>query len=86
VEVDCRHIFQPGQLAVAMGRVKSEEGLRVVNFSPNAVLQQPTALGEFLEKKIKGHLYVITMNPLALMHYYLVWTNIRRRGTYKLFM
>ena len=40
VEVDCRQIFQPGQLAVAMGRVRSPDGLRVVNFQKEAVIPQ----------------------------------------------
>ena len=32
VEVDCTNIFKPGQLAVAVGRCKSIEGLRVINY------------------------------------------------------
>jgi hypothetical protein len=32
VEVDCTSIFQPGQRAVAMGRVKEGHGLHVANF------------------------------------------------------
>ena len=49
--MDCRGIFQPGQLAVAIGRVRNENGLRVVNFSKNAVIPQPAILMEFLDSE-----------------------------------
>ncbi|XP_052266085.1 uncharacterized protein LOC127868386 [Dreissena polymorpha] len=39
VEIDCRSIFQPGQLGVAISRVRSVEGLRVVNFHPRYLLK-----------------------------------------------
>ena len=41
VEIDCRSIFQPGQLGVAISKVRSVEGLRVVNFHPR-YLHKPT--------------------------------------------
>ena len=44
-------MFQPGQLAVAIGRVKSENGLRVVNFSKDAVIPQPAIVVEFLDSE-----------------------------------
>ena len=37
VEVDCSHITQPGQLGVAIGRVNSLSGLRVVNYTSKSV-------------------------------------------------
>ncbi|XP_052237195.1 uncharacterized protein LOC127848655 [Dreissena polymorpha] len=39
VEIDCCSIFQPGQLGVAISRVRSVEGLRVVNFHPRYLLK-----------------------------------------------
>lgn len=48
--MDCQSIFQAGQLAVAMGRVKEESGLRVVNFNRQAVIPQPKVVLDFLEK------------------------------------
>ena len=51
VQIDCRQFFQPGQLAVAVGRVTSEEGLRIVNFSPEAVIKQPIDVINFLSKE-----------------------------------
>ncbi|XP_060597768.1 uncharacterized protein LOC132751598 [Ruditapes philippinarum] len=51
VEVDCRQIFQPGQLAVAMSRVKSPDHLRVVNFSKSAVISQPTTVLDLFHKQ-----------------------------------
>ncbi|XP_053385248.1 uncharacterized protein LOC123552526 [Mercenaria mercenaria] len=41
VHVDCREIFQPGQLGVAIGRVRSGKGLQVLNFSPKVCFPQP---------------------------------------------
>ena len=51
VEVDCRHIFQPGQLGVAIGRARCVEGLRIVIFSLEAVIPQPQCVTEFLSKE-----------------------------------
>ncbi|WAR10132.1 PIF1-like protein [Mya arenaria] len=50
-EVDCRQMFQSGQLAVAMGRVKSPDGLRVVNFTQDAVIPQPSLVLDFLNSQ-----------------------------------
>ena len=41
VEVDCSHVFRAGQIAVAIGRVKSKSGLRIVNFRKQLCFQQP---------------------------------------------
>ena len=41
VEVDCKGIFKAGQLSVALGRCRSVNGLRVVNFSPHVCIPQP---------------------------------------------
>ena len=51
VIVDCREIFQPGQLAVAVGRCRSLAGLKIINFSEDAVIPQPTMVTDFLKKE-----------------------------------
>ncbi|XP_053388812.1 uncharacterized protein LOC128551890 [Mercenaria mercenaria] len=48
VEVDCRDIFKPGQLGVAIGRARSLDGLRVINFNKNACIKQPEKIQRFL--------------------------------------
>ncbi|WAR29169.1 PIF1-like protein [Mya arenaria] len=50
-EVDCRQMFQSGQIAVAMGRVKSPDGLLVVNFTKDAVIPQPSLVLDFLNSQ-----------------------------------
>ena len=57
VEVDCQQIFKPGQLGVAMSRVRDKEGLRVINFTPKVCLPQPD--------DIKGYLMTPTALPVA---------------------
>ena len=47
VEIDCRDIFRPGQLGVAMSRVRSVEGLRVINFHPKVCLPHSQDLHVF---------------------------------------
>lgn len=48
VEIDCRGIFQAGQLAVAMSRVRTVEGLRVINYHPRYVIPPPQAVKDFM--------------------------------------
>ncbi|XP_053402931.1 ATP-dependent DNA helicase PIF1-like [Mercenaria mercenaria] len=51
LEVDCRNIFKPGQLGVALGRARSSKGLRVINFKPQlCVIQQPEVVRNFLSR------------------------------------
>ncbi|WAQ99474.1 PIF1-like protein [Mya arenaria] len=52
VEIDCRGIFQPGQLGVAMSRVKDIERLRITQFSPNMCVPQPQKITDFLSRDI----------------------------------
>ncbi|XP_033725340.1 uncharacterized protein LOC117315301 [Pecten maximus] len=49
VEVDCRNIFKAGQLGVAMGRVRSAAGLRILNFNPSVCIQQPDIVQTFID-------------------------------------
>ncbi|XP_053372945.1 uncharacterized protein LOC123522808 [Mercenaria mercenaria] len=48
IQVDCRDIFKPGQLGVAIGRARSLDGLRVINFNKNACIKQPEKIQRFL--------------------------------------
>jgi len=48
VEIDCQQIFKAGQLGVAMARVRSVDGLRVINFTPKVCLPQPEEISEYL--------------------------------------
>ncbi|KAJ8020345.1 ATP-dependent DNA helicase PIF1 [Holothuria leucospilota] len=47
LEVDCRHMFIPGQLGVAIGRARSKEGLRVIHFKPECIQPQSAEIDEF---------------------------------------
>ncbi|XP_070204769.1 uncharacterized protein [Littorina saxatilis] len=47
VEIDCEEVFQPGQIGVALGRARSIEGLRVVNFDTRKVLPQPSTVHDY---------------------------------------
>jgi len=49
VEIDCRDIFRPGQLSVALSRVTSSEGLRVINFHDRHVMTPPRTVTDFME-------------------------------------
>ncbi|KAH3862621.1 hypothetical protein DPMN_025624 [Dreissena polymorpha] len=51
VEVNCWHIFQSGQLVVAIGRARSIEGLRIVNLSQNAVIPQTQVVTDFVAQE-----------------------------------
>lgn len=48
VEVDCREIFKAGQLGVAISRVKTSAGLRVLNFHPRYVIAPERTVKEFM--------------------------------------
>lgn len=49
LEVDCRQIFKPGQLGVALGRAQTTKGLRVINFNAKRhVISQPANVMNFL--------------------------------------
>ena len=41
LEIDCRGIFQYGQLAVAVSRARNKKGLRITNFKDDYVLKPP---------------------------------------------
>ena len=53
IEVDCKHIFAPGQLAVALSRARNTEGLCVRNFLPSLCKPHPDCVGLFYEKVSK---------------------------------
>lgn len=46
--MDCRGIFKPGQLGVAMSRARDSGGLRVTNFTPRACMPRPDIVKEFI--------------------------------------
>ncbi|KAH3697459.1 hypothetical protein DPMN_084961 [Dreissena polymorpha] len=48
LEVHCKEIFKPAQLCVVIGRAKSLDGLRVVNFSTKCCIRQPEEVTQFL--------------------------------------
>ncbi|WAR02412.1 PIF1-like protein [Mya arenaria] len=52
VKIDCRGIFQPGQLGVAMSRVKDIERLRITQFSPKVCVPQPQKITDFLSRDV----------------------------------
>lgn len=51
VEVDCRGIFKPGQLGVALSRTKTAHDLRIVNFHPRCLFKPPIVVTEFMENE-----------------------------------
>ncbi|XP_069109558.1 uncharacterized protein [Argopecten irradians] len=53
VEVDCRQIFLPGQLGVAIGRATTKEGLRVINFSPDSCPTPPACIDRYMTSPSK---------------------------------
>ncbi|XP_067668320.1 ATP-dependent DNA helicase PIF7-like [Haliotis asinina] len=50
LQIDCEGIFRAGQFVVAIGRAKSIEGLRVINFDQRVVIPQEEILFEFYER------------------------------------
>ena len=55
LEVDCSGIFKPGQLGVALGRARSSEGLRVINFSTKYCIKQPDIVLKVLNREPVEH-------------------------------
>ncbi|XP_060588832.1 uncharacterized protein LOC132744216 [Ruditapes philippinarum] len=49
-EVDCRDIFRPGQLGVAMSRVTTSAGLRVINYHPRYIIPPPQTVKDFVNE------------------------------------
>ena len=49
VKLDCSGCFAPGQIGVALSRVKSPKDITVVNFHPNLCPPQPLAVQNFYE-------------------------------------
>ena len=47
VEVDCRHMSNPGQVGVAIGRVSVVKGIRVLNFKKSIVKKHSDEVYEF---------------------------------------
>ena len=45
--VNAQHTYQPGQLATAIGRVKSRDNIQLINFDPKNVPMQPEAVRNF---------------------------------------
>ncbi|XP_060560753.1 uncharacterized protein LOC132720611 [Ruditapes philippinarum] len=54
LEVDCNDIFKTGQLGVAISRVKSSKGLRVINFHPRYIFSPPAAIKQISDMKSNG--------------------------------
>ena len=53
VLIDCSRIFAPGQLSVALGRVRDISNVCLVNFSPDVILNQPKHVLQFIGKQSK---------------------------------
>ena len=49
VEVDCRGIFKPGQLGVAMSRARDCAGLRITHFTTRACMPHPSIVKDFID-------------------------------------
>ncbi|XP_060595521.1 uncharacterized protein LOC132749678 [Ruditapes philippinarum] len=49
-EVDCRDIFRPGHLGVAMSRVTTSAGLRVINYHPRYIIPPPQTVKDFVNE------------------------------------
>ncbi|KAJ8045597.1 Spectrin beta chain, non-erythrocytic 1 [Holothuria leucospilota] len=49
VLVDCRNMTVPGQIGVAIGRVRSKAGLQIINFRPSLVQPQPHSINDFYQ-------------------------------------
>ena len=47
IEVDASNIFSAGQLGVAIGRTTAKKHLRVINFHPSSVINQPDSILDF---------------------------------------
>ena len=51
VSLDCKNMFQYGQLAVGLSRARFKKGLQVLNFSKSLVKQPPVFISEFFQKE-----------------------------------
>ena len=51
VAVDCQGAFEPGQVSVAIGRVRSKRGISVTNFRPSFCPPQPPHINSFYGSK-----------------------------------
>ena len=51
VAVDCQGAFEPGQVSVAIGRVRSKGGISVTNFRPSLCPPQPPHINSFYGSK-----------------------------------
>ena len=47
VVVNCSNASMPGQIGVAVGRVKSKNGLQVLNFHPSLIKRHPSHVNDF---------------------------------------
>ena len=47
VEIDCRNMWQPGQVGVAVGRATKKIGLRIMNFRPAQIAPHPDIMSDF---------------------------------------
>ena len=54
ITINCDSIFAPGQLAVALGRVKCLENITLHNFLPSHILDQPPHVMTFLNEPSKS--------------------------------
>ena len=52
VEIDCQQIFLPGQLGVAVGRCKSPDGLRIINFKEEMCMPHPSEVETFVNQEV----------------------------------
>ena len=50
VVIDATNVFQPGQLATAVGRVITRDGLQIVHFDPSVVPKQPVNVTDFYDQ------------------------------------
>ncbi|XP_077998932.1 uncharacterized protein LOC144451879 [Glandiceps talaboti] len=48
-EIHCRQVFAPGHLYVAMSRLRSMNGLRLVGFNDTSLMSPPVEVANFLE-------------------------------------
>ena len=48
--IDCRHVMNPGQIGVALGRAESIDGMQVLNYKPSLCKKNPDTVYEFYHK------------------------------------
>lgn len=49
--LDCRHMHTPGQIGVAVGRVKSKKGLRILNFNSKLLKPHSPCVSQFYDNQ-----------------------------------